>query len=127
MRLIKSLLVAAVVATASLATAATAQADVLSHFSFVGRAKADTFFTTGNNVRVGYRCTTRTRKGLIQVTSSEDGSFARRARARCDGARHSVLLRTRPVENTVLLQQDTAAFAEVLVIGRPCDTAACFG
>jgi hypothetical protein len=86
----------------------------------------DWFSTSGNNVRVGYRCTSRVDKGLIQM-SSNDIAFNRFATARCDGARHSVLLRTHPGDNRVRLQQGTAAFAEVIVIGRPCDTAACFG
>jgi hypothetical protein len=30
-------------------------------------------------------------------------------------------------KNVVLLQQFTSAFGEVAVLGRPCDTAACFG
>jgi hypothetical protein len=126
MRLIKTLLVAAIVATASLTPAAAAQADVLSRFSFVKQAEADSFFTEGTNVRVSYRCTSRIRDGLIQV-ANKDSVFTRRARARCDGVPRSVLLRTDHGENTVLLQQKTAAFAQVVVLGRPCQTAACFG
>jgi hypothetical protein len=84
MRPIKALLIAAVVATASLAAAGTAQAAELTRFSFVGEAGVDTFFTAGSSVRVSYRCTSRTRKGFIQVTHSFTG-FRRRAAARCDG------------------------------------------
>ena len=126
MRLIKALLVAAVVATASLATAGVAQAAVLSNFAFLKPAGGDSFFTEGTNVRVSYRCTSRIRQGLIQV-ANKDSVFTRRAPARCDGVPRSVLLRTDPGENTVLLQQKTAAFAEVVVFGKPCQTAACFG
>jgi hypothetical protein len=126
MRKLRALLVAAVVAAGSLVAAATAQAEELSRFSFVRTSGVDSFFTSGNNVRVSYRCTSRVRKGLIQV-SSNDISFNRFAPARCDGAPHSVLLRTHPGDNRVRLQQETVAFAEVVVLGRPCDTAACFG
>jgi hypothetical protein len=102
--LIKPVIVVAIVA-ASLATAGGAAADELVHF---------------------YRCTSRIRNGVIIVTSPTTG-FSRRASARCDGVPRSVLLRVKGTKNRVLLQQFTSAFAEVAVLGRPCDTAACFG
>jgi hypothetical protein len=117
MRLIKSLLVATVVATASLAPAGVAQAAELVRFSFVGEASAREFRTSGPNVRVSYRCTSRTREGLVSVKDFET-PFRRQARARCDGVPRSVLLRTQPGRNIVLLTQQTAAFAEVVVLGR---------
>jgi hypothetical protein len=126
MRLIKALLVAAVVATGSLATAGAAQAAELLRFSFVAAASADEFHTSGSNVRVSFRCTSRTRQGVVAVKDFES-SFLRQARVRCDGVPRSVLLRTQPGRNVVLLRQGTAAFAEVVVLGRPCVTAACFG
>jgi hypothetical protein len=125
MRLIKALLVASVVATGSLAAAGAAHAAELSHFSFLNKAGADTFDTIGTNVRVSYRCTSRVRSGLIQVANTQDASSTRRARARCDGVPRSVLLRTEPGENTVLLQQKTVAFAEVVVLGQPCNIEIC--
>jgi hypothetical protein len=38
-----------------------------------------------------------------------------------------VLLRTQVGLNRILLAQPTAAFAQFVVSGRPCETAACFG
>jgi hypothetical protein len=125
MRLIKSVIVGAVVG-ASLATAGGAAADELTHFTFRAQVGSETFFTDGDNVRVSYRCTSRIRNGLIIVTSPSTG-FSRRASARCDGVPRSVLLRVGASKNVVLLQQFTSAFAEVAVRGRPCGTAACFG
>ena len=117
MRLIKSLLVAAVVAASSFATTGVAQAAELVRYSFVGEAGAREFRTSGPNVRVSYRCTSRVREGSVFVKDFET-QFVRRARARCDGVPRSVLLRTQPGRNVVLLTQGTAAFAEVAVLGR---------
>jgi hypothetical protein len=126
MRVIKSLLVAAIVATSSLAAAGAAHADQLSSVSFLGKTGSDVFFTEGTNVRVSYRCTSRIRTGLIQILNQDNG-FVRRTSTRCDGVPRSVLLRTSPGRNAVFMRQETAAFAQFVVFGRPCQTAACFG
>jgi hypothetical protein len=125
MRFVKPLLGTLVCAAALLGTATTASAERLSSFSFLNKAGADTFFTDGPNVRVSYRCTSRLRNGLIQVANTDDASSTRRARAVCDGVPRSVLLKVELGENTVLLQQPTTAFAEVVVFGRPLSCAAC--
>jgi hypothetical protein len=95
MRVIKSLLVAPIVATSSLAAAGAAHADQLSSVSFLGKTGSDVFFTEGTNVRVSYRCTSRIRIGLIQILNQDNG-FVRRTSTRCDGVPRSVLLRTSP-------------------------------
>ena len=126
MRLIKALLVAAVVATGSLATAGAAHADVLSSVAFLDETGSDVFFTDGTNVRVSYRCTSRVRTGLLQILNQNNG-FVRRTSIRCDGVPRSVLLRTSPGRNAIFMRQETAARARFVVFGTPCQTAACFG
>jgi hypothetical protein len=126
MRLIKALLVAAAVATTSLAAAGTAHAETLSSLGFLGETGSDVFYTDGTNVRVSYMCTSRVRTGLIQVLN-QDSEFRRTASTRCDGVPRSVLLRTDPGRNAIFMRQETAARARFAVFGKPCQTAACFG
>jgi hypothetical protein len=91
---------------------------------FVDEVGAIDFQTGGTNVRVSYRCTSRTRTGEIIVQNLDSGFF-RRASARCDGVPRSVLLRTQPGRNGIVLRQGTKAFAKFLVFGAPCPTAEC--
>jgi hypothetical protein len=125
MRIVRSVLVPLVCTVVVLGAAATAHADRLASTSFIGKGGTTSFFSDGPNVRVSYRCTSRIRQGLI-VISNLQFPFNRRVAIRCDGVPRSVLVRVKLGESGILLLQQTAAFAEFVVFGRPFTCAACF-
>jgi hypothetical protein len=124
MRIVRSVLVPLVCTVVVLGAAATAHADQLASTAFIREAGAASFFSDGPNVRVSYRCTSRNHKGLIQI-SNKDFPFDRRVAIRCDGVPRSVLVRVKLGESAILLQQQTTAYAEFVVFGRPFTCAAC--
>jgi hypothetical protein len=67
---------------------------------------------------VSYRCTSRIRTGVIVITHHPT-EFRRQASARCDGVPRSVLLRTKTGENAIFMRQETVAFGEFVVFGKP--------